>query len=107
MLWLTTYICWWEFHQSCLNIGPIAYSVLQIIVFLILVGLLIYYFLDQNGYTYSTSKATATVPVNNTSAKLKEEDEKIELISKYKKLMDEGAITEEEYNKKKEEILNK
>ena len=37
--------------------------------------------------------------------KVLSENEKIDLISKYKKLLDEGAITEEEFAQKKKELL--
>lgn len=37
---------------------------------------------------------------------LKSENEKIELIKKYKELLDMGGITEDEFNQKKEEILS-
>ena len=33
------------------------------------------------------------------------EDEKIELLTKYKKLLDDGVITQEEFDNKKKEIL--
>ncbi|MGM9873476.1 MAG: SHOCT domain-containing protein [Bacilli bacterium] len=41
---------------------------------------------------------------NDTSIE-KNEDEKIEAIKKYKQLLNEGIITEEEFNKKKSELL--
>lgn len=37
---------------------------------------------------------------------LKRKNGEADLLLKYKKLLDEGAITEEEYNRKKQEFLN-
>ena len=44
-------------------------------------------------------------PVNNTNKTVLSENQKIELILKYKKMLDEGILTQEEFDKKKSEIL--
>lgn len=51
-----------------------------------------------------TTSASSSTP---TTKKILTEDEKIELINKYKKLLDDGAITQEEFESKKSDLLNK
>lgn len=50
-------------------------------------------------------EAKAEKPASQ-SQKKPSEDEKIELLTKYKKLCDDGVITEEEFEKKKKDLLN-
>lgn len=53
--------------------------------------------------TYKSVPKTSSTP--QASQKAPSEKEKIELVREYKKLLDEGAITEEEFAKKKKELL--
>jgi len=60
----------------------------------------------------STESEKMGVDVNKVSketpkASMKEEKANVDALLKYKKLYDSGAITEEEYNAKKQELLNK
>ena len=58
--------------------------------------------------SYSSYRPTSSTPSSTqTAKKTLSENEKIELINKYKKLLDDGTITEEEFNSKKSELLNK
>lgn len=63
---------------------------------------------SSSSSSYSSSSyrpTTSTSSSTQTTKKVLTEDEKIELINKYKKLLDDGVITEEEFEKKKREIL--
>ena len=62
-------------------------------------------------YIYSTYLSTEKTPVKkehyiSSPAVMTTEDKKIETIKKYKKLLDEGVITEEEFEKKKKQLLS-
>lgn len=60
---------------------------------------------DQlGGHTSSSYHSSSSTP---TTKKILTEDEKIELINKYKKLLDDGVITQEEFESKKSDLLNK
>lgn len=105
-----------------LGFGPIFYSILNIIsVLLIAVGV-IYHFVSENRYTYrrrytpsstygsssytSSSSTTSSSPSAQETQKAKlSENEKADLLIKYKGLLDSGVITQEEFDAKKKEIL--
>ena len=59
-------------------------------------------FLEYSPYNQRAPKTSSTP---QTSQKAPSEKEKIELVKEYKKLLDDGAITEEEFAKKKKELL--
>lgn len=104
-----------------LGIGPIFYSVLNIIsVVLINIGV-IYHFVSENrysyrskyvprstygssSYTYSSSTKASTSTQTTQKPKLSEK-EKVDLLLKYKGLLDSGAINQEEFDAKKKDIL--
>ena len=60
------------------------------------------FFLEYSPYNQQTP---TTSPTSQTSQKTLSEVERIELVKEYKKLLDDGAITEEEFAKKKKELL--
>ncbi len=53
------------------------------------------------GYTHNN--ALLIIPANNMS--IKENQENIELLRKYKKIADDGIITKEEFDAKKKQLL--
>ncbi len=105
-----------------LGSGPVSYSVMHIIVFVLLVtGVLLYNSKHSSGQRIRTNRSYKPSPsthyTNTTSSSLNtpkndpqpkpvlSESEKIDLILKYKKMLDEGIITQEEFDKKKKELL--
>lgn len=103
-----------------LGLGPILYSVLNIISVILITGSVIYYFVNESKYIIyrnkyipkstcsSSSTSSATSSISTTQANQKEkltENEKAELLLKYKGLLDSGVITQEEFDSKKKEIL--
>ena len=93
-----------------LGAGPIIYSVLNIVsILVILVGIVGTFgkYSFNKGYVPSSEyKALKESKENNKRGDISEE-ERIDLISKYKSLLDSGAITQEEYDVKKKEILDR
>lgn len=96
-------------YDFTLGPGPIAYSVMQIIAVLFyFIGLCLYN--NQNSQEQTTPDLQRLVKEeepkpNNPPKRELTENEKADLLIKYKKLLDEGAITQEEFDKKKNEIL--
>lgn len=103
-----------------LGFGPVFYSVLNIIiVILLIVGMFLnriepsYNYRSRNNrykpstsFTYSNSTASSASQNNNLSTNpTLSENEKVDLILKYKKMLDDGIITQEEFDKKKKELL--
>lgn len=100
-----------------LGFGPIFYGILQLLVLFIL-SIKIFCFLKDKGISQSykaqqkrnvyfasnTQTAKTAQETSESSTKISEQ-QKIEYLSKYKKMFDEGVITEEEFNKKKSELL--
>lgn len=104
---------------ATLGLGPILYSCLHIavIVFLI-IGLLVQHnqlTSEESSYIQPTNTSTQQFvekpvyqkpqevkPASNNSLS---ENEKADLILKYKKMLDDGAITQEEYDIKKKQLL--
>ena len=62
---------------------------------------------SSSSYGSSYRPTTSTSSSTSTTKKVLTEDEKIELINKYKKLLDDGVITQEEFESKKSDLLNK
>ena len=99
------------YYNVQLGFGPVFYSVLHIIVIIILVvGIIVGK--KQSSYSLvsaykkpssSLSSSSYFKPVA-TEPSLSE-NEKAELILKYKKMLDGGIITQEEFEKKKKELL--
>ena len=79
-----------------LGVGPIVYSCLHIFVLIMaIVGI------GLKNY----QQAPATYHPMHTTYKAPTESEKADLILKYKKMLDDGIITQEEFEKKKKELL--
>lgn len=64
-------------------------------------GLPIVQWLDNNN---NSNQSSGVTPVGNQSINSKEDD-KIKALNDYKDLLDRGIITQEEFDKKKEDIL--
>lgn len=106
-------ICDANSSEVKLGFGPILYSILHIIsVALIIIGLIKYYkeqslsrayrlkvIRERQNHPYSNSMYSKQ-PKNSLS-----ENEKAELLIKYKSLLDSGVISKEEFVAKKKEIL--
>ena len=89
-----------------LGVGPILYSSLQLLVVVLLVVGLVLYRLDSSAYSKKVILNNCDKQFStNTGGKVLSETEKVDLIAKYKKLLDDEAITKEEFEKKKQEIL--
>ena len=99
-----------------LGFGPIFYSILHIIiVVLLIIGIV----LNQTQFSFSyrirtssyrpytsSTYTSSTSQNNNPSTKpTLSENEKVDLIIKYKKMLDDGIITQEEFDQKKKELL--
>ena len=108
------------YYNVQLGFGPIFYSILNIIIVaLLFIGIVLNYtrlsysyrsgtssYRPHTSSTYTNSTASSTSQNNNSSTKpILSENEKIDLILKYKKMLDDGIITQEEFNKKKKELL--
>ena len=98
-----------------LGIGPIFYAILQILSLFTLILAIISTRYNLLKSSNKMAVETTNKPVKETvKAKQKEENnvnnnlsekEKAELILTYKKMLDEGAITQEEYEAKKKQLL--
>ena len=92
-----------------LGFGPIFYSSLNILIVILLVaGIAINYAQASRSYRSKPSAYRKVSVSTNTTVPAKPiltENEKADLILKYKKMLDDGAITQEEYDKKKKELL--
>lgn len=108
------------YYNVQLGFGPIFYSILNIIiVVLLIIGIVLDHTQPSYSYrsrtssyrpstssTYTNSTASSASQNNNSSTKpTLSENEKIDLILKYKKTLDDGIITQEEFDKKKKELL--
>ncbi|MCR4661289.1 MAG: SHOCT domain-containing protein [Clostridia bacterium] len=103
------------YHNYQLGFGPILYSVLHIVIVIVLViGIFLNHI--QPSYTARSKLRVSRPPAStaypgslkgpsNSAKPTLSEDEKIELILKYKKMMDDGVITQDEFAKKKKELL--
>ncbi len=96
-----------------LGVGPIIYSVMYIVVVaILLVAILNVYKEIKNpseenqavAYSYSNSQSSNTNNLDQSKEKLSE-SAKLDLLSRYKKLLDEGTITQEEFDAKKKDLL--
>ena len=98
-----------------LGAGPITYSIMHIVaIILYIVGIFVEEDVYSNAHTkykYNRNYNPRNIPnplnkpVNNTNKTVLSENQKIELILNYKKMLDEGILTQEEFDKKKKEIL--
>lgn len=97
----------------CLGVGPIVYSVMHIVVVaILLVAIFNVYKEIKNpseenqtvAYSYSNSNNSNTNSSNQAKESLSE-SAKIDLLNRYKKLLDEGTITQEEFEAKKKDLL--
>ena len=102
-------------YQFTWGFGPIAYCILQIFVIILFAAVLHGYHTDKiyaeaskaankqkkpNSRPHRTSREIRNEQMANTK-----KDDKVDLILKYKRMYDNGEISEEEYNKKKDELL--
>ena len=110
------------YYNVQLGLGPILYSVLHIITIIMLIGGIVIYVV-QPSCTYRPKSTSTYKPYSSQTvlnAKSSEsaaskpnvspkttlsENEKIDLILKYKEMLDDGVITQEEFDKKKKELL--
>ncbi len=106
-----------------LGFGPIFYSVLHIIVIVLLIIGMVKNKIDEDNaaryrmYKYKIQQeqkaaAASSTPSPSTVSKPApaakpslSETEKVDLIMKYKQMLDENIITQEEFDKKKKELL--
>ena len=105
------------YYNVQLGLGPIFYSILNIIiVVLLIIGIVLNH--TQPSYNYrsrtssrpstSSTYTSSTSQNNNPSTKpTLSENEKADLILKYKKMLDDGIITQEEFDQKKERTIIK
>lgn len=100
-----------------LGFGPIIYSILQILVLIILfVAIYLnevqnaskknYYVKHQNTQSYlkPMNTVSSSVTTANKESALSEK-EKLDLLTKYKTLLDSGVVTKEEFEKKKKDLI--
>lgn len=97
-----------------LGVGPIIYSVMHLVVIIILlVACFNFYTKEIQNPTVVENKSTSTqVNVNssnttesNQSKEVLSESAKIDLLNRYKKMLDEGTLTQEEFDAKKKDLL--
>ncbi len=96
-----------------LGMGPIMYSLLQIsVIILSLIGIVLHFVQSPNGkprilraFSNDENDRSPKTETKASSASGLSESEKAGLIIKYKKMLDEGIITQEEFDKKKTELL--
>jgi len=97
-----------------LGFGPIFYSILNIISVLLIACGVIYHFVSERRYTYTSrytprstygSSSYSSSSSQETQKPKLSENEKADLLLKYKGLLDAGVITQEEFDSKKKEIL--
>lgn len=93
-----------------LGVGPIIYSIFNLIIVILLVihfrNVIYEKFVKKYAPTQLSSKIAYASKQTFTQAKpTLSEDEKANLILKYKKMLDEGVINLEEFAKKKKELL--
>ncbi len=84
--------------------GSILYGVLQLLVFASVVTYTVFYIIGVLKKAHKTPKdvfAAEPRPIQTSPS----ESEKIDLLLKYKSLLDSDVITQEEFDKKKEELL--
>ena len=105
------------YYTVQLGFGPIFYSILNIIiVVLLIIGNNIQHSYSYRSRTSSYKPSTSSTYTNSTASSASQnnnsftkptlsENEKVDLILKYKKLLDDGIITQEEFDKKKRELL--
>lgn len=104
------------YYNVELGFGPIFYSILNIIiVVLLIIGIVLNYIQPSYSFRNMTSSygpstsstyTSSTSQNNNPSTKpTLSENEKADLILKYKKMLDDGIITQEEFDQKKKELL--
>ncbi len=95
-----------------LGFGPIFYSILQMLsIVLLVVGIILNYNEQQSFRRFASRPSSTTYSsqstVSSSSSKPSfNENEKADLILKYKKMLDEGVITQEEFDKKKKQLLS-
>ena len=90
-----------------IGIGPILYSILHIcVIVLILLGIFLYMAFTPDARPSFLKVFSPSWESNKkVSKKGLDEEAKVDLIIKYKKMMDDGILTEEEFERKKEELL--
>ena len=96
-----------------LGMGPIMYSLLQIsVIVLSLIGIVLHFVQSPNGkpcilraFSNNENDRSPRTEAKANSTSGLGESEKADLIIKYKKMLDEGIITQEEFDKKKTELL--
>ncbi len=96
-----------------LGMGPIMYSLLQIsVIILSLIGIVLHFVQSPNGkprilraFSNDENDRLPRTEAKASSASGLSESEKADLILKYKKMLDEGILTQDEFNKKKAELL--
>ena len=97
-----------------LGFGPVFYSILHILVIIFLaVGIIVNKIEPPQPYLKSYKKASSpylkstykSSYLKSTTKPSLSESEKADLILQYKKMFDKGIITEEEFEKKKKELL--
>lgn len=77
-----------------LGAGPIIYSILNLLALGCFVVAIIFHFVKRMPLAYQGKRGDSDSDTADT-------------LAKYKKLLDDGAITKEEYNKKKQKLLDK
>lgn len=95
--------------------GPIVYCILQIFVIILFAAVLHGYHTDKiyaearkaanNQKKPNSRPHRASREIRNEQIEHSKKDDKVDLILKYKRMYDNGEISEEEYNKKKDELL--
>lgn len=85
------------------NVFEIIFAILFELALLIIVGSMLY--IAIVGIKEEKSEAAKLVKAEEEKAKSLKETEQLELIKKFKTLLDDGAITKAEFEKKKKEII--
>ena len=89
-----------------IGIGSIFFGIISIVI-AIASAICEYFLLKEKNMLPATLKYISNKKTSTSSQALKNEHEVVSLLKEYKSLLDDGIITEEEFNKKRNELLGK
>lgn len=89
-----------------IGIGSIFFGIISIVI-AIASAICEYFLLKEKNMLPAALKYISNKKTSTSSQALKNEHEVVSLLKEYKSLLDDGIITEEEFNKKRNELLGK